>query len=175
VTTYNCNEIRISFVIWLSLETRPSQANRWLSLIVLHWLTLGFVIFCGFVYRWDCLDPVWHHVLIIVTGIGPETSVTFNQLTCLIAQEDFYVMCLLTNPHPELHIALSLASILDLCDKWSVILCVKIHVWNTYWYISCIVPMWKMVLQEKWENSGVSSGQKKNRIKVPRAHWRATG
>jgi hypothetical protein len=43
----------------------------------------------GLVYRWDGLNLMSHQTLMMGTDTVPETSVIFNQLTQLIAQEDF--------------------------------------------------------------------------------------
>jgi hypothetical protein len=44
---------------------------------------------CRLVYRWDGLNLMTHQTLVMGTEMVPEISVIFNQLTRLIAQEDF--------------------------------------------------------------------------------------
>jgi hypothetical protein len=54
-----------------------------------HWIMMfqSWAMGWGLVYRWDSLDAVPHHILMMWTEIVPETLVIFNKLKWLIAQD----------------------------------------------------------------------------------------
>jgi hypothetical protein len=64
--------------IWRQLMTPPSSSP------LVH---AQFLLGCGLVYRWDGLDPVSDHILVVGTEIFPDTLANFNQLIWLISRE----------------------------------------------------------------------------------------